>query len=79
MDAHEGDTFNIRNLLPKRQPGFDWHRLLGEKRSCQGDEVLGSLKAGARECPQSCAATEAWNYFASQQGRLDYAVRLRRR
>lgn len=41
--------------------------------------ALGSLTAVAGACRQACAAVaEALNYFAGQQGRLGYAVRLRR-
>jgi hypothetical protein len=43
---------------------------------CEG---LASLTAAAGANPQACAAVaEALNYFAGQQGRLGYAVRLRR-
>lgn len=42
-------------------------------------EALGSLTADAGVSSQACAAVaEALNYFAGQQGRLGYAVRLRR-
>lgn len=41
-------------------------------------QTLGSLTAVAAACPQACAAVaEALNYFAGQQERLGYAVRLR--
>lgn len=42
-------------------------------------EALGSLTAVAAASAQACAGVaEALNYFAGQQGRLGYAVRLRR-
>jgi hypothetical protein len=42
-------------------------------------EALGSLTAVAGASPQACGAVaEALNYFAGHQGRLGYAVRLRR-